>query len=109
MLWYKIVDKSKGRYYALFHGTNGSKHLPEQQWLTAYSRPVRDGSGGTKYTSGWHVMQNLDECKKYLSKFTDNKKERVIVMVNVGGAMWPKEHSPANVYLCEEIFIIGEV
>ena len=69
---------------------------------------MHDGSGGTKYTSGWHVMMDLDECRRYLSKFTDTKKERVIVEVLVGEKVWPKEHSPSNVYLCEEIFILRE-
>jgi hypothetical protein len=109
MYWYKIVDKdSKGRYKTLFHGTWGCRVLPFDEWIKADCKPVRDGSRGTKYTSGWHVMMNLNECRDYLSKFTA-KKERVIIEVDVRGEIWPKKHSPSNVYLCEEIKLIAEV
>jgi len=108
MYWYKIVDKDKkGNYKALFHGIEGSRIIPVGEWVKSEQKLVSDGSSGTKYKSGWHIMIDYDECQKYLSKFTA-KTERVIVMVDVKGKIWPKEHSPSNVYLCEQIKIIGE-
>lgn len=108
MYWYKIVDKdSKGNYKALFHGVGGSRFLPVGEWLESEQKTVRDGSSGTQYLSGWHIMMNLDECQEYLKRFTVSG--RVIVEVDVKGRIWPKEHSPSNVHLCKWIKIIGEV
>jgi hypothetical protein len=107
--WYKIVDKdSKGRFGTLFHGVAGNKHLPVGWWVRSEQKLVRDGSSGTQYESGWHIMMNLDEAQEYLSKFTADK-ERVVVKIDVRGKIWAKEHSPSNVHLCEEIKIIGEM
>jgi len=109
-MWFKIVDKDrKGRYKTLFHGIGGSKVLPMHWWLEAERKFVRDGSTGTQYESGWHIMMDYKECCTYLSKFTDINKDRVIVMVDVMGRVWPKEHSPSNVYLCDYIMIMGEI
>jgi len=108
MYWYKIVDKDpKGNFKALFHGVGGSRDLPVGEWVRSEQKMVRDGSVGTQYLSGWHIMMNLDECQEYLSRFTVGT--RVIVMVDVKGKIWPKSHSPSNVHLCEWIRIIGEV
>lgn len=109
MSFYKIVEKdTKGNFKALFHGVSGSKVIPVGEYVDSERKMVRDGSNGTWYTSGWHVMIDLDECKQYLSKFKADL-DRVIVEVEVLGRVWSKEHSPSNVYLCESIKIIGEV
>lgn len=110
MYWYKIVNKDRyGNFKTLFHGFAGSRILPVGWWLEAQCKLVRDGSTGTQYKSGWHVMMNLDECQKYLSKFTAKNVERIIVEVDVEGKIWPKEHSPSNVHLCKYIKIIKEI
>jgi hypothetical protein len=109
MYWYKIVDKdNSGRYKTLFHGIDGSKVIPVDEWVRSDQKGVRDGTGGTLYVSGWHVMMNLCECREYLSRFTANK-DRVIVEIDVRGFIWSKDHSPSNVHLCDEIKIIAEV
>lgn len=109
MGWYKIVEKdSKGNFKALFHGIAGSKIIPVGECITSEQKLVRDGSSGTQYTSGWHVMMDLDECREYLSKFKADL-NRVIVKVEVFGKIWAKKHSPSNVHLCECIKIIGEI
>lgn len=109
MYWYKIVDKDNyGRFRTLFHGIDGTRLIPAGQWLKSDQKEVRDGSTGTQYKSGWHVMMNLDEAREYLSKFKANI-ERVLVRVDVRGKIWAKRHSPSNVHLCEEIKIIGEI
>ena len=109
MYWYKIVDKDRhGNFKTLFHGIDGCRIIEPDEWVSSDQKMVRDGSTGTKYLSGWHVMMNLDEAQEYLSKFTANL-ERVLVEVDVRGKIWAKEHSPSNVHLCEEIMIIGEV
>jgi len=107
MHWYKIVDKDKkGNFKALFHGIEGSRIIPVGEWVKSEQKLVSDGSSGTKYKSGWHIMIDYDECSEYLSKFTADI-ERVIVKVKIRGKVWAKEHSPSNVWLCEYIKIIG--
>jgi hypothetical protein len=121
MHWYKIVDKDKkGNFKALFHGIDGSRIIPVDEWVKSEQKMVRDGSIGTKYKSGWHIMKDheyksgwhimkdYDECQQYLFMFTADK-PRVIVRVKVKGKMWAKEHSPSNIWLCEYIKIIEEV
>ena len=69
MTWYKIVDKDKkGNYKALFHGIDGSKIIPVGEKIDSEQKIVSDGSNGTKYTSGWHVMCDLEKCKQYLDE-----------------------------------------
>ena len=110
MYWYKIVDKDKdNNYRMLFHGINDSRLIPIGKWVKSEQKMVRDGSVGTQYKSGWHIMMNLDEAQEYLSRFTDKTKKRVLVFVDVFGKIWPKEHSPSNVHLSEYIKIIEEV
>ena len=111
MYWYKIVDKDRhGNFKMLFHGIKGSRIIPIDEWIKSEQKTVRDGSVGTQYTSGWHIMMNRDEAVEYMARFTSNSSlERVIVEVDVRGKIWAKEHSPSNVHLCEEIMIIGEI
>jgi hypothetical protein len=100
--WYKIVDIENGVIKTLFHGLNGSRTLPTQKWITATKKMVSDGKG-TEYLSGFHVMQNIDEARKYIKRFR-NIKNKGIVEVEVKN-MWKKEHSPSNVWLAEEMKI----
>ncbi len=109
MHWYKIVDKDKdGNFKTLFHGIDGSRIIPVGEWVKSEQKIVSDGSTGTKYKSGWHIILDYDECREYLSKFTANI-ERTIVRVKIKGKTWSKEHSPSNVWLCEYIKIVEEV
>ena len=111
MYWYKIVDNDRhGNFKMLFHGIRGSRIMPVDEWIKSEQKLVRDGSVGTQYTSGWHIMMNLDEAIEYKARFTSNSPhERVLVKVDVSGKIWAKEHSPSNVHLCEWIKIIGEI
>ena len=110
MYWYKIVDKdSNDNFKMLFHGIGGTRIIPVNTWIRSEQKTVRDGSTGTQYLSGWHIMMNLDEAQEYLSKFTDKKSNRVIVEIDVAGQIWAKEHSSSNVHLCEYVKIIREV
>jgi hypothetical protein len=109
MYWYKIVNKDRhGNFKTLFHGIDGCRIIEPDEWVKSDQKMVRDGSVGTMYNSGWHIMMNLDEVQEYLTRFTADK-SRVIVKVDVKGKIWSKEHSPSNVHLCEYIKVIGEV
>ena len=99
--YYKIVDIVDGKVKTLFHGLNGSKVLPLGTWLQAEMKPVSDG--GTIYTSGWHIIPSLEECIQYLEKF-QNKDPKGVVLCRAKN-VWPKEHSPSNIYLSEHLYV----
>lgn len=104
---YKIVDKVDGQYKTLFHGVNGSKVLENNKWLKAEVKTVIDGSNGTPYESGWHVLKTVHEAGAYLKNFTSTENKR-IVKCKVR-KIRKKEHSRNNVYLTDWIFIEGEI
>jgi hypothetical protein len=108
MKYYKICDKIDGNVKTLFHGVNGTRNLPKGQWVTADKKMVSDGSGKRKYLSGFHVLPTIEDCKQYLKRFkhTANK---VFIECEVGGDMWPKEHSTSPVLLVDKIKFLGEV
>jgi len=103
--YYKIVDYEDGKIKTLFHGLNGSRTLPTNIWLTADQKLVRDGSTGTLYMSGWHVLSTYEECEQYLKKFINIKHKRIIEC-EVGGELRQKEHSRDNVFLADRIRIV---
>ena len=103
MLAYKIVEKEKnGDIKTLFHGLNGSKIMPMNEWITADMKEVYDGSDGTRYISGFHVLFSLEKTKKYLSKFKTRLDKLAIVKCEVEN-LRPKEHSREDVWLAERI------
>lgn len=110
MIAYKIVKYSDvdGHYETLFHGIDGSKTIPERRWLKASVKPVRDGSGGTLYDSGIHVLPSLSDALKYMENFK-NPWDKCIVKVQVRGEMREKEHSRSPVVLADEVKILEEV
>jgi hypothetical protein len=103
--YYKIMDYEEGKLKTLFHGLNGSRTIPMFEWLKARVEVVSDGSGGTKYMSGWHVFEKYDECLKYL-KYFKNLKPKVIAKCKAQ-KLWPKKHSKADVLLAEWLYVVN--
>lgn len=103
---YKILDKDKeGNLKTLFHGVDGTKKVPLNVWLKAKVKDVMDGTNGTVYRSGFHVLNNYENCEEYLKNFT-NIENKVIVKCEVG-ELWKKEHSRNDgVYLTDKVKII---
>jgi hypothetical protein len=102
--YYKIVELGDDGIYTLFHGINGTRLLPVGKWIKGERKEnVQDGHG-TRYTSGIHVVDGLEECKKYLKRF--KRTDRIIVPCYVKGIR-KKEHSPSKVYLVDKIKILG--
>src|SRR6056297_379499 len=97
---YKIVERDNNAVKTLFHGFNKSRTLPTGEWLTAEKKTVQDGSNGTPYISGWHVLKSKQECYDYLEKF-QHKDNKEIIACRVRG-LRPKEHSYDNVFLADE-------
>jgi hypothetical protein len=106
---YKIVKYGKvdGWWSTLFHGIKGSKQMLEGVWYHADIRSVRDGSGGTYYDSGIHVLPSLADALKYMENF-DEPLDKTIVLVECKDYV-KKEHARGNVYLCASVKIVREV
>ena len=102
-LFYKIVEPGEnGAIKTLFHGINGNKILPIGVWIDAEIKTnVIDGKGSS-YTSGIHVIDGLEEAKKYLKRFV--RKDRVIIHCYADDVT-KKNKSKHKVYLAKRIFI----
>ncbi len=103
---YKIVEVVDNDLRTLFHGWNGSRTMPQKQWLKAQEKLVKDGTQNTSYMSGWHVFLFLDDCAEYKDKFTDRPELLRCVRCKVRDVR-PKEHSPSPVMLAKWIWFEG--
>jgi len=102
--WYKIVEIDKSnRVKSLFHGTDGSRVLEMNKWLTANIILTKDGTSKTRYLSGWHILPSYEECSEYLTKFKILHNKRIARCRAT--VIWPKSHSRSNVFLSKNIFI----
>jgi len=107
MISYRICEVKNGELYTLFHAVDGSRKLPMRQWLYAKTEPVRDGSRerATRYISGFHSIPDYTDCLKFLSRF---RAERMLAVVKcrIGGGIWKKKHSPANILLSKKMKLL---
>lgn len=94
---YRIFDEKDGQPHTLFHGLNGSRKLPMDEWLEAKVGPVTDGSGVTTYQSGFHVLKDKELAMDVFRTFF-NPRNRVVVKVRVKET-WTKQHSKHKVTL----------
>lgn len=101
--WYKIVERQNGNIKTLFHGLNGSRIIPENKWLKAEKKLVRDGTSKTYYISGWHILPTYEECVEYL-KFFKNLDTKDIIKCKAKDIR-PKSHSRGNVFLADHILV----
>lgn len=106
-IWYKIVEKKNGKLFSLFHANDGSREIPLGQWVAADIKKVHDGTHGTQYYSGWHVITTKGEARRYLKKFTADR-ELLVVPCRARG-IHPKHHSRYDVHLAKALFIHKEV
>lgn len=101
---YKIMElAADGKSYrTLFHGVNGSRIIPFDTWMKAEIK--WGGEGGKKYWTGFHVLLNQEKCERYLKRFSQSKKTRVIVKC-IAKNLRPKESSRGMVFLADELMI----
>lgn len=106
MEYYKLAKRENEKIKTLFHGSNGSREFPIEEWTKAEEKEgVVDGSGGTPYKSGFHVIEGFDNTCTYLKNFR-NIEDKVIVKCEIDGKVRQKEHSRnKNVYLVEWVKI----
>jgi len=91
---------------SLFHGTNGTRLLKIERWMTANQKLVTDGSGATRYLSGWQIVPTFQDCIEYLRLFK-NIESKAIVRCKAKKVR-PKPHSRHPVFLASEIKIEKE-
>jgi hypothetical protein len=103
----KILERTNDPtiYKLLFHGVEGSREVELRRWYTATKKEVSDGSNGTKYESGFHVLPTIIEAEAYMKKFTA---DRVLMplWVKLDGEVRVKEHSRANIWLADSFMIL---
>ena len=106
MITFKIMEKTNkpDHFKTLFHGINGTRTVPAGEWLEATIKPVKDGSGGTVYNSGIHVLANYHDAVSYLKNFSNIENKVIVTCVAQGIRL--KRHSKHKVVLCDKIFIL---
>ena len=102
--WKIVETDDKGNLKMLFHGLDGSRIIPENQWLVAEEKMVRDGTSKTYYLSGWHVLLERQHAVDYLKAFKNRLDKLRIIKVLVKDIR-PKEHSPSPVFLAKEMML----
>lgn len=106
-IWYKIVEEKNGKLYTLFHGNQGARELPIGKWVRADSKEVHDGSKGTRYMSGWHVIASKSEARRYLKRFDITLRKLRVIPCRARNVR-PKSHSRYEIYLAKDLFIPQE-
>lgn len=101
---YRIVEEKNGEYYSLFHGTNRSRKLPRGIWIKADKKLVKDGTRGTYYRSGFHVLTSKEEAEKFFAKLFRIYKNRKVIKVLAKG-LRPKGHSRHEIFLADEMYV----
>jgi len=99
---YRLIETDGKVVKSLFHGTNGSRTLPFNQWISADKKIVRDGSAGKEYYSGFHFVETKEKMRVFFDKFFRNKHGRVIVPCKVRGNIRLKWSG--NCMLADEIY-----
>lgn len=101
----KITGKPKTLFHAIPHRGRRSRVIPQGEWLGAEVKPVTDGTSDTVYSSGFNVLLDLTELRKYMVRF---KKDRELVIVEVQidrDTMRRKSHSRSPVFLAEHMML----
>ena len=112
---YKIFDIKDYEPQFLFHGVEPrTRRVPIGLPISAEQRWVKDGTGGTKYISGFHCLESMDNAIRYAEGFKTNK-DKVICPVFVSDGMdeegYPllrrKVHARSPVWLASELLLSG--
>lgn len=98
----RIFELKDGELFTLFHGINGTRRVPRNEWLHARVAPVTYGKGQRIWESGFHVFAPGVKPDDYMGRFTG---DRELVIVNV----WVKDvwEKPTNstVWLARSMFV----
>lgn len=104
MVCYRIVESKDGKLKSLFHGTSGTRILPIGEWIAADKKIVKDGTRGTEYESGFHVLLSAEAAHEFFNKRFRIKENRIIIRCEARN-LRPKIHALGEVYLADSIKI----
>ena len=93
---WKIFEVEDGNVKTLFHGVNGSKSIRRVEIVSADEKMVIDGTNGTEYLSGFHVLLAKSVAEEYMKSFRKRTEKLRILPVFVGD-LRKKEHSRSEV------------
>lgn len=97
MLAYRLFQIRDGQPTTLFHGVDRDRTMPIGEWIEAEVETVFDGTDGTRYQSGFHVLPSYEGVVSYLRQF---RKGRPLLVCRVEVQdTWEKSHSPSDVLL----------
>jgi hypothetical protein len=104
-----VKDKHTGAMLArsLFHGTDRSRTIPLNQWVSADIKQVRDGSGNNYYTSGFHVFFDIGAAYYFFNHSLKKHDNRFVVHCYVRGEVRLKSLR-SHTWLAEQIYIHTE-
>jgi len=100
------VSDQENSWKTLFHGVDGDRNISCDEWVNSKTSYVRDGSGGTYYLSGWHVLPSYDSALLYMENFKDTT-DKYIVECEVKSYQ-KKEHARSPVFLAKSIKLGSE-
>ena len=96
MVGYKIFDVDGEDLKFLFHGLEGSRTVQRGKWIKANKIMGKDGTGKTKYLTGFHFFKTIEEAEEWPGDMTN----REIVKVKVR-KIRPKRHSRWDTFLAD--------
>lgn len=100
---FKVFDDKNDKPHFLFHALEGSREVPLGIKIKAERKRVTDGSGVTKYESGFHIFPDIKAVKEW-SKSVTNFDNRVVVKVQCW-KLRPKSHSRQNILLADKMIV----
>lgn len=103
MIAYKVLEEKDGKPHFIFHGVNGSRQLPINEWLKAENKKATDGSNLKEYVSGFHCFENEESIARWL-RFVHEYKSRYVCEVEIKKTRL-KSHSRDVVVLADYIKI----
>lgn len=101
---WKAFRLKDGKLEFLFHGLNGSKQVPVNQWIKAKQRLVHNpgAKDQPRFRSAFHFMPDKAKMEKF-DLLTKGK--YLILPVAVRGIVRPKPRSNVGSWLATELFV----
>lgn len=97
---FEVADD--GALLTLFHGHNGSRQVPRDEWLTAPDKRVRDGTSKRWYQAGFHVFHPDSDPVGFVRSRFRRPRRIAVVKVEVRDVR-PKPTNPMRVLLARKM------
>lgn len=96
-------DKTLSYPLVIFENRLNKIIVSWHKWISNSSND-RQKTKSRKYKCGFHILPKFEETKDILLKQFKNLHNKAIVKCKAKN-VWPKKHSPNNIYLAEWIYI----